>query len=148
MCSKSMRIGGLLGFGQNYPHQKNWWFFFSCLIYIILIICFFINIRLAHLAWTKPTPKWRLKYFENGINLMDGVKTIWLPSIFLTLFMHVHIGIIKNDHGWGHVALYPRWPHVLIAKLFQLPNNDVCPTVKKLSGIFWRKIKAWTYDFH
>ncbi len=41
-----------------------------------------------------------------------------------------------RDHGWGHVALYPRWPHVLIAKLFQPPHNDVFPTVKELSEIF------------
>ncbi len=51
-------------------------------------------------------------------------------------------------HGWGHVALYPRWPHVLIAKLVQPPHNGVFPTVKELSEIFWRKIRAWTYDFH
>ncbi len=36
-----------------------------------------------------------------------------------------------RDHDWGHVALYPRWPNVLIAKLFQPPHNDVFPTVKE-----------------
>ncbi len=41
-----------------------------------------------------------------------------------------------RDHGWGHVALYPRGPHVLIAKLFQPPPNDDCQTVKELSEIF------------
>ncbi len=41
-----------------------------------------------------------------------------------------------RDHGWRHVALYPIWPHVLIAKLFQPPHNDVFPTVKELSEIF------------
>ncbi len=50
-------------------------------------------IRLADLAWTKTTPKCKLKYFVNWITLVDGVKTIWLPSTFPTLFMHVHIGI-------------------------------------------------------
>ncbi len=41
-----------------------------------------------------------------------------------------------RDHGWGHVALYPRRPHVLIGKLFQLPQNDVFPTVTELNEIF------------
>ncbi len=40
-----------------------------------------------------------------------------------------------REHGWGHVALYPKWPHVLIAKLFQPSRNDVFPTVKELSEI-------------
>ncbi len=34
---------------------------------------------------------------------------------------------------WGYVALFPRRPHILIAKLFQPPYNDVFPTVKELS---------------
>ncbi len=41
-----------------------------------------------------------------------------------------------REHSWGHAALYPRGPHVLIVKLFQSPHNDVCPTVKELSEIF------------
>ncbi len=41
-----------------------------------------------------------------------------------------------RGHGWGHVALYPRWPHALIVKLFQPPHNDVFSTVKELSEIF------------
>ncbi len=41
-----------------------------------------------------------------------------------------------RDHGWGHVSLYPRWPHVLIAKLFQPPHNDVFPAVKELNEKF------------
>ncbi len=41
-----------------------------------------------------------------------------------------------RDRGWGHVALYPRCPHVPIANLFQPPHNDVFPTVKELSEIF------------
>ncbi len=39
----------------------------------------------------------KLQYFENGNILIDGVKTISLPSIFLTLFMHAHFGIIKKQ---------------------------------------------------
>ncbi len=31
---------------------------------------------------------------------MDGVKIIRLPSILLTLFIHVHIGIIKNHSSF------------------------------------------------
>ncbi len=34
-----------------------------------------------------------------------------------------------RDHGWGHVALFLRWPHILTAKLFQQPYNDVFPTM-------------------
>ncbi len=43
-----------------------------------------------------------------------------------------------RDHGWRHVALYPSCtaPHVLIAKPFQPPHNDVFPTGKELSEIF------------
>ncbi len=41
-----------------------------------------------------------------------------------------------RDHGWGHVALYPTWPGVLIAKLFQPSHNGVIPTAKELSEIF------------
>ncbi len=37
------------------------------------------------------------------------------------------------DHDWGHVAVYPCWPHVLITKLFQSSHNGVIPTVKELS---------------
>ncbi len=55
------------------------------------------NIRLTHLPWTNTTPKWKLKYFENGITLVNDVKNIYLPSIILTLFMHVHIGIMKTS---------------------------------------------------
>ncbi len=55
-----------------------------------------LDIRLAHLVWTKTTPEWILKYFDNGITLVDGVKTIWSLNIFLTLFMHVPIVIIKK----------------------------------------------------
>ncbi len=40
-----------------------------------------------------------------------------------------------RDHGWGHVAPFPRCPHVLIAKVFQPPHNDVCPTAKELREI-------------
>ncbi len=29
-----------------------------------------------------------------------------------------------RDHGWGHVAVYPSWPHVLITWLFQ-PSDDL-----------------------
>ncbi len=57
-------------------------------------------IGLAHLVWIKATPKWKLKYFENGITLVDGVKTIWLPSIFCSLFRHAHIGIVKNHSSF------------------------------------------------
>ncbi len=41
-----------------------------------------------------------------------------------------------RDHGWERVAMYPRWPHVLMGNLFQSPHNDVFPTVKELSKIF------------
>ncbi len=40
-----------------------------------------------------------------------------------------------RDHGWGHVALHPRWPHVRVAKLFQPLHNDVCPTVKEPNNL-------------
>ncbi len=36
---------------------------------------------------------------------MDGVKTSGLPSIFLTLFMHVHIGIIKTTVSLGKTMI-------------------------------------------
>ncbi len=49
-----------------------------------------------------------------------------------------------RDHGWGRVAVYPRWPHVLLTKLFQPFHNSAIPKVKELSEIFWRKIRALT----
>ncbi len=48
----------------------------------------------------------------------------------------------------GHVALYQSWPHVLITKLVQPSHNDVIPTVKEISEIFWLTISALTYDLH
>ncbi len=53
-----------------------------------------------------------------------------------------------RDHGWGHVAMYPRCPHVFLTKLCQPFHNGVIPTVKELSDIFWRNIRALTYDLH
>ncbi len=47
-----------------------------------------------------------------------------------------------RDHGWEHVAVNPCWLHVLIAKLFNPSHNGVIPTVKELSEIFWRTIRA------
>ncbi len=38
-----------------------------------------------------------------------------------------------RDHGWGHAALYQRWPQVFISKLFQPPHSDVFPTIMELS---------------
>ncbi len=53
-----------------------------------------------------------------------------------------------RDHGLGHVALYPRWPHVLIGTLFQPHHSDVFPTIKELSEIFWHTIRALAYDLN
>ncbi len=36
-----------------------------------------------------------------------------------------------RDHGLGHVAVYPSWPRILIAKLFQQTQNGVSPTETK-----------------
>ncbi len=52
------------------------------------------------------------------------------------------------DHGWGNVAVYPCWPHVLITKLFQPSHIGVIPTVKELSEIFWCTIRALANDLH
>ncbi len=53
-----------------------------------------------------------------------------------------------GDHGWGYVAMYPRCPHVLLTKLCQPFHNDVIPTVKELSDIVWRNIRALIYDLN
>ncbi len=47
-----------------------------------------------------------------------------------------------RDHGWEYVAVYPCWPHVLLAKLFNSSHNGVMLMVKELSEIFWRTIRA------
>ncbi len=52
----------------------------------------------------------------------------------------------SHDYGLGRVAVYPRWPHVLITKFVQPSQNGVIPTVKELSETFWHKIRAFTYD--
>ncbi len=53
-----------------------------------------------------------------------------------------------RDHGWGHVALYPRWPHVLIGKLFQPSHNCVIPTVKLTKRDILTQNIALIYDLH
>ncbi len=53
-----------------------------------------------------------------------------------------------RDHGLGHIAVYPTWRHVLIAKLFQPSHNAGIPTAKGLSEIFWRTITDLAYDLH
>ncbi len=53
-----------------------------------------------------------------------------------------------HDHGLGHVAMYPSWPHVLVAKLFQPFQNGVILTVKELCEIFSRTIRALAYDLY
>ncbi len=35
-------------------------------------------------------------HFENEVTKVDDVNIIWLPNVFLTLFMYVHTGIINN----------------------------------------------------
>ncbi len=52
------------------------------------------------------------------------------------------------NHGWGHVAVYQSWPHVLLTKLFQPPHNGFIPTTKEQSKIFWRKIGALACVLH
>ncbi len=53
------------------------------------------TISLAQLAWTKTTPKCKLKYFENGITSMDSVQTIWLLNVILTIFIYFQTGTMK-----------------------------------------------------
>ncbi len=56
--------------------------------------------RLAHLSWEKTKTKQKHKYYEKLIPLIDGVQTFWFPSVFLTLFVFVHTGIIKKSDNF------------------------------------------------
>ncbi len=48
----------------------------------------------------------------------------------------------------GQVAIYPSRPHALITKFIQPFHNCTISTVKELSVIFWRAIRALAYDLH
>ncbi len=48
----------------------------------------------------------------------------------------------------GQVMMYQRLPHVLIPTFFQPSHNCAIGTVKKLSEIFWRTIRALANDLH
>ncbi len=41
-----------------------------------------------------------------------------------------------RDHGLARVTMYPIWPNIVKAKLFQPSHNGFIPTAKELSEIF------------
>ncbi len=52
------------------------------------------------------------------------------------------------DHGWGHAAVYPCWPYVLISKPVQSSHNGVTSTVKDLGEICRPTISVLGNDLH